>query len=220
MAQFDHINADVEPSWGYNRFHSGPFIWLFNAPEKYLVLQQQRQPFALVTFAYYGVMLHQLHSYWWAEGCGKSIVGAVDECLGPYWSSWMDWPKHADDLVSISCCFRIRSFQVRCPTGWTSNTDVTAQGRSRIQTEGRANNMIDMYATVKSMTPIMWKRNTECGIRHALIRPNQMHSTSTTSFQYLLYSRSFAPRPIYERDRTAPSHVAAYVSAVNILMKK
>lgn len=98
MAQFGHINADIEPSWGYNRFHSGPFIWLFNAPEKYLVLQQQRQPFALIIFAYYGVMLDQLDSYWWAEGCGKSIVGAVDECLGPYWSSWIEWPKQAVGL--------------------------------------------------------------------------------------------------------------------------
>jgi hypothetical protein len=98
MAQFDSMDHDVETSMGYNRSHSGPFIWLFDVPEKYLVLQQQRQPFALIIFAHYGVMLHRLDSHWWAEGCGQSIVGAVDESLGPYWSPWLDWPKEAVGL--------------------------------------------------------------------------------------------------------------------------
>ncbi|KAF9694234.1 hypothetical protein EKO04_007859 [Ascochyta lentis] len=96
MALFD---GSTEVRLGYNRLCSGPFIWIFTVPEKYLVLQHQRQPPALIIFAFYGVLLHRLNNYWWAEGCGKNIVGAVDECLGPYWSSWMDWPKQAVGLV-------------------------------------------------------------------------------------------------------------------------
>ena len=95
MERFDNTRESLKASWGYNRFWSGPFIWIFSAPERYFVLQQQRQPHALIIFAYYGVLLNSLDGYWWAEGCGKSIVATVDECLGPYWSSWMDWPKQA-----------------------------------------------------------------------------------------------------------------------------
>ncbi|PSN66364.1 hypothetical protein BS50DRAFT_622051 [Corynespora cassiicola Philippines] len=87
-----------EVEGGYNREWSGPFAWLFLAPESYFVLQQQRQPLALVLFAYFGTLLQQLDDYWWMEGCGKSIVGAVDDCLGPYWSPWTEWPKNAVGL--------------------------------------------------------------------------------------------------------------------------
>lgn len=78
---------------GYNRDWSGPFIWLFLVPEKYFTLQCQRQPLALVLFAHFGALLQCLDGYWWMQGCGRSVVGVVDECLGPYWSQWMDWPK-------------------------------------------------------------------------------------------------------------------------------
>jgi hypothetical protein len=98
MAQFRITDRFTNTSTWYNRFTSGPFIWLFNAPEKYFVLQHQRQPHALIIFAYYGALLHELDGYWWAEGCGRSIVNAVDECLGPYWSSEIEWPKQAVSL--------------------------------------------------------------------------------------------------------------------------
>ncbi|KAJ4989967.1 sterol uptake control protein 2 [Stagonosporopsis vannaccii] len=93
MKQFETMDNSVRTKWGYHRSFSGPFFWLFSAPEKYFNLQQQRQPPALVIFAYYGVLLHHLDDHWWAENCGRSIVSAVDMCLGPYWSSWLDWPK-------------------------------------------------------------------------------------------------------------------------------
>jgi hypothetical protein len=99
MAQFKIMTDEAKSAFGYNRFCSGPFIWLIFAPEKYIILQQQRQPPALILFAYYGVLLHRLNSYWWAEGCGQSIVTAVDACLGPYWSSLLEWPKEAVGLA-------------------------------------------------------------------------------------------------------------------------
>ncbi|KAH6612053.1 hypothetical protein C7974DRAFT_429459 [Boeremia exigua] len=98
MEKFRNMENDVMADCGYNRLCSGPFIWIFSAPEKYINLQQQRQPPALIIFAYYGVLLHQLNSYWWAEDCGRSIISAVDACLGPYWSSWVEWPKQVAGL--------------------------------------------------------------------------------------------------------------------------
>jgi hypothetical protein len=62
-------------------------------PKEYFRLQQQRQPLALLIFAYFGALLEQLQQYWWADSCGESIVSVIDDCLGPYWAEWMDWPK-------------------------------------------------------------------------------------------------------------------------------
>lgn len=98
MEQFGDMPDEAKASFGYNRFCSGPFIWLIAAPEDYIVLQQQRRPPALIIFAYYGALLHRLNSCWWAEGCGQSVVSAVDACLGPYWSSLLDWPKQTVGL--------------------------------------------------------------------------------------------------------------------------
>ncbi|KAF2278444.1 uncharacterized protein EI97DRAFT_431663 [Westerdykella ornata] len=98
MMQFQNMQGNQASERGYHRDWSGPFIWLFLVPDKYFVLQQQRQPSALILFAYFGALLQRLNGYWWMEGCGKSIVGVVDECLGPYWSSWLDWPKQVVGL--------------------------------------------------------------------------------------------------------------------------
>lgn len=74
---------------------SGPFIWVMVAPEAFFKLLEQRQVPAMVIYACFGALLHQLNRYWWMEGCGKSIVEVVDQCLGPYWSDWLDWPKRS-----------------------------------------------------------------------------------------------------------------------------
>jgi hypothetical protein len=93
IAQFEVLQIDDESEWGYNRAWSGPFMWLFFSPQKYFDLLEQRQPPALVIFAWFGASIHSLNRYWWIEGCGQSIVDVVDECLGPFWAPWIKWPK-------------------------------------------------------------------------------------------------------------------------------
>jgi len=80
---------------GYNHEWSSPFMWIHISPESYFALLQQRQPPALIMFAYFGALLHQLDHYWWIRGWGTSLVNAVDELLGSYWAPWMEWPKQA-----------------------------------------------------------------------------------------------------------------------------
>jgi hypothetical protein len=94
MAQFEVSQTDNGQDWGYNRSWSGPFVWLLGAPQKYFELLQQRQPPALLIFAWFGASLQCLNKHWWMEGCGRSIVDVIDECLGPYWVPWTEWPKH------------------------------------------------------------------------------------------------------------------------------
>ena len=70
-----------------------PFVWLSVVPKEYFKLQRQRQPLALLIFAYFGALLEQILQDWWTDSCGKSIVDVVDDCLGSYWAEWMAWPK-------------------------------------------------------------------------------------------------------------------------------
>jgi hypothetical protein len=90
IAQFKDLQIDDDPAWGYNRGWSGPFMWLTLTPQKYFELLEQRQPPALVIFAWFGASLYALNQHWWMEGCGKSIVDVADECLGPYWAPWTE----------------------------------------------------------------------------------------------------------------------------------
>lgn len=93
IAQFEVLQIEDESEWGYNRGWSGPFMWLFFGPQKYFDLLEQRQPAALVIFAWFGASIHRLNGYWWIEGCGQSIVEVVEQCLGSYWAPWIKGPK-------------------------------------------------------------------------------------------------------------------------------
>lgn len=72
---------------------SAPFIWISITPEAFFTLLEQRQAPAMIMFACFGALIHRMNHYWWIEGCGKSIVEVVDQCLGPYWNDWLDWAK-------------------------------------------------------------------------------------------------------------------------------
>lgn len=93
VKQFQPNRDDSHVRLKYNQDCSGPFIWASLSPEQYFKLLHQRQPSALIIFAYFGAVLSSLDRYWWMEGCGASIVGVVDECLGPYWTPFLEWPK-------------------------------------------------------------------------------------------------------------------------------
>ncbi|KAH6974761.1 hypothetical protein EDB80DRAFT_658962 [Ilyonectria destructans] len=90
--QFLSMDPQVIDGWGYNRAWSGPITFIHFAPESYFPLLQQRQPPALVLFAFFGALLHELNDYWFLEGWGKAIVEVVADILGSYWRPWISWP--------------------------------------------------------------------------------------------------------------------------------
>ncbi|KAK7588324.1 hypothetical protein V3481_007351 [Fusarium oxysporum f. sp. vasinfectum] len=98
MGQFETMSREARAKWGYNQDWSAPYIWLLATSKEYLELLQQRQPPALLIFAYFGTLTHALDGSWFMEGWGRSIVGVADELLGGYYDPWMKWPK---DIVSI-----------------------------------------------------------------------------------------------------------------------
>ena len=104
MTQFRHLPSHVptdlasDPDWIYNRSWSGPFIWLSLAPELFVQRLHQRQPQALLLFAHFGILIHDVGRYWWMQSWGKRIIRAVDEVLGDYWNNYMEFPKRYLEL--------------------------------------------------------------------------------------------------------------------------
>ncbi|OTA91480.1 hypothetical protein M434DRAFT_342436 [Hypoxylon sp. CO27-5] len=89
---------DYDAKLGLRISWAGPFIWLHIIPDTYLELLWQRQPPALILFAYFGALVHRLGGFWWAEGWGRKIVGAVDKLLGSYWRPRIKWPLEVVEL--------------------------------------------------------------------------------------------------------------------------
>ncbi|RSM02540.1 hypothetical protein CDV31_010904 [Fusarium ambrosium] len=96
--QFTSMDPKVIDQWGYNRAWSGPLMFIHFAPEPYFTLLQQRQPPALVLFAFFGALLHGLDDYWFMEGWGRSIVEVVEDVLGAYWKPWISWPLQVVEI--------------------------------------------------------------------------------------------------------------------------
>ncbi|KAF6829454.1 Sterol uptake control protein 2-like protein 1 [Colletotrichum musicola] len=92
VEQFSTMDAATLDSWGQNRAMAGPMLFIYYAPEHFFLKVKQRQPPALLIFAYLGASIHELRSKWYIEGWGREIVEVVDDLLGDYWRPWTAWP--------------------------------------------------------------------------------------------------------------------------------
>jgi hypothetical protein len=80
------------------RVWSGLLFWFHYAPDEYFLRLQQRQPVALVLFAHFGAIFYGARGFWFVGDCGRNIVKVVDELLGDYWNSALEWPKETVGL--------------------------------------------------------------------------------------------------------------------------
>ncbi|KAF4434515.1 UPC2-regulatory involved in control of sterol uptake [Fusarium acutatum] len=100
MRQYENMSSEALSQRGYNQAWSAPFIWLHLTPKEYFELLQQRQPPALLIFAYFGTLFHFLDDYWFMQGWGWNMVEVANELLGDYWSRWTAWPREVVGLYS------------------------------------------------------------------------------------------------------------------------
>jgi hypothetical protein len=80
------------------RVWSGYLFWFHYTHNEYFLRLQQRQPVALVIFAYFGAVFYGARDFWFVGDCGRNIVRVVDELLGDYWKSALQWPKETVGL--------------------------------------------------------------------------------------------------------------------------
>ncbi|KAH6973061.1 hypothetical protein BKA56DRAFT_593225 [Ilyonectria sp. MPI-CAGE-AT-0026] len=102
MAQFSTMDGEDARTLRFNRSWQGAFIFVPVAPKEYFTLLHQRQPPALILYAFYGALLHSLNESWFMEGWGYDIVEVVDDLLGSYWKSWIAWPLEVVGLQNTS----------------------------------------------------------------------------------------------------------------------
>ncbi|RDW70713.1 uncharacterized protein DSM5745_08224 [Aspergillus mulundensis] len=67
------------------------FQWIFQVPEKYIELYQQREPFALVILAHYAVILHFLRRHWWMGEWGLRLIQEIGQHLDANWRNSITW---------------------------------------------------------------------------------------------------------------------------------
>ena len=89
---------DDSSRWCYDPQRSGPMMWMYFCSAEFLDLLHQRQPPALLLFAYVGILFHQLQDRWYLESWGRDMISAVDDILGDYWANYMTWPKEVAGL--------------------------------------------------------------------------------------------------------------------------
>ncbi|KAI6373020.1 hypothetical protein MCOR25_003551 [Pyricularia grisea] len=89
VLQFQTMDAETLSRWDCNREWAGPLAFIHFAPERYFTLLHQRQPPALVLFAYFGAFFHMMDGHWFLESWGREIVEVVDDILGSYWRPWI-----------------------------------------------------------------------------------------------------------------------------------
>ncbi|KAH7217602.1 hypothetical protein BKA60DRAFT_491791, partial [Fusarium oxysporum] len=96
MEQFS--DKATKDAGDFDRTWQGAFAFVGLAPKEYFPLLHQRQPPALILYAFYGGLLYSLDDCWFMEGWGYDIVEVVNNLLGSYWESWIAWPVKAVNL--------------------------------------------------------------------------------------------------------------------------
>jgi hypothetical protein len=76
-----------------NRFGHFIFGWLYRASDNYNRCLQQKQPFALIIFAYFTVLLKELDWQWFMRGWVQHIMLGIYDFLPDEFRVWIDWPK-------------------------------------------------------------------------------------------------------------------------------
>ncbi|RGP78255.1 hypothetical protein FLONG3_3570 [Fusarium longipes] len=100
MEQFKSMESESPDEGVINRSFQGAFLFVPFAPEAYFTLLQQRQPPALILYAFYGALLHRfVNGSWFMEGWGYDIVEIVSDLLGSYWRKWITWPLQVVGLI-------------------------------------------------------------------------------------------------------------------------
>lgn len=101
VSQFDGMDDEALSEWGYNRALSGSLVFIHASPREYFTLLHQRQPPALILFAYFGMLLHGQRDCWVIDSLGQEIMEVVSDLLGSHWRSWIPTVTDLPRITSL-----------------------------------------------------------------------------------------------------------------------
>ncbi|KAH8601613.1 hypothetical protein B0O99DRAFT_735993 [Bisporella sp. PMI_857] len=70
------------------------FSWLYRIPHSFDLCLRRKEPFALIIYAYFVVLLKKLDAgtYWFLQGWPEHIMYGIRQCIELRYRSWIDWP--------------------------------------------------------------------------------------------------------------------------------
>jgi hypothetical protein len=66
--------------------------WIYHQPQGFVHLFEQKDPQALVIFAYWAVLLKWMESSWFMEGWAKHVLTGISGSLHIVYRPWIEWP--------------------------------------------------------------------------------------------------------------------------------
>jgi len=68
------------------------FAWLYRVSDEFVQSLQDREPIALVIFAHFCVLLHDMSLHWWLPGWVDHLMSEIYACLSGEHKMWIRWP--------------------------------------------------------------------------------------------------------------------------------
>ncbi len=68
------------------------FTWLYRVSDEFVQSLQEREPIALVIFAHFCVLLHDMSFNWWLTGWVDHLMSGIYSCLSGEHKIWLSWP--------------------------------------------------------------------------------------------------------------------------------
>lgn len=69
------------------------FAWMYRLSDAFLASLAERRPLALVIYAHYLVLFHELSHFWVIEGWILHILNGIEQHVHPSFAHWLVWPK-------------------------------------------------------------------------------------------------------------------------------
>ncbi|KAF2025198.1 hypothetical protein EK21DRAFT_104143 [Setomelanomma holmii] len=116
----DHVLAVIEPSGGdvnvcavddltecYASRYDGvngelhvSFVWLYRMPDLFLDRLQGRDPTALIIYAHFVVLMHEMERFWYLKGWTHHVMSGIFHTLDREHIAWIRWPRARVEWVA------------------------------------------------------------------------------------------------------------------------
>lgn len=66
--------------------------WMYRLPELFVGLLEEKDPFALITLAYWSILLKYMGTSWLVTGWDQHVISGIQKSLRQEFYQWIEWP--------------------------------------------------------------------------------------------------------------------------------